>query len=278
MTATTSEGTGVPAGAGTVRWMTDDDLLEVLDATVEAVRDALAGVGDWRPSTERSGQYAIDVVADRAAVDVLLDAGLGVLSEESGIHAPEREVVVVVDPVDGSTNASRGLPWFNTSLCALDADGARAAVVTNLATGERFDAVRGGGARLDGRPIRASACDSLGDAMVALSGAPPSGPWPWRQYRTLGAAALDLCAVACGRVDAYVDATAPSAHGAWDYLGGMLVCQEAGAVVADALARPLVHRDHGATRSPVAAATPALLEELLERLHAEHGRGPSVRP
>ena len=89
--------------------------------------------------------------------------------------------------------------------------------------------------------------------MVGLSGLPP-GWLGWRQFRALGAVALDLCAVAEGRLDGYVDCS-PSAHGPWDYLGGMLVCQEAGAVVDDAVGRDLVVLDHGARRTPVAAGT-----------------------
>ena len=60
--------------------------------------------------------------------------GLGVLSEESGRHHPDRAITVVIDPVDGSTNASRGIPWFATSLCAVDTDGPLAALVINLAS------------------------------------------------------------------------------------------------------------------------------------------------
>ena len=67
----------------------------------------------------------------------------------------------------------------------------------------------------------------------------PPGWLGWKQYRALGAAALDLCAVAAGVVDAYIDCSR-SAHGPWDYLGGLLVCTEAGAVVADADGRDLV--------------------------------------
>ena len=63
--------------------------------------------------------------------------------------------------------------------------------------------------------------------MVGLSGYPPRR-LGWKQFRALGAIALDLCAVAGGRLDAYVDCS-PSAHGPWDYLGGLLVCREAGA-------------------------------------------------
>src|SRR5690606_36729785 len=100
------------------------------------------------------------------------DAGVGVLSEESGLHHPEREVVVVVDPVDGSTNASRSLPCYACSLCAVDAEGPLAARVVNLATGEAFTAERGGGARCDGEPLAAVGAAELADAAVRFNGTP----------------------------------------------------------------------------------------------------------
>ncbi len=144
----------------------------------------------------------------------------------------------------------------------LDADGPLAAVVTNLATGDRFSAVRGGGAFLGGRRLESSGQTDLSDAVIGLSGYPPVH-LGWRQYRALGASALDLSCVAAGRLDAFVDCTAEAAHGPWDYLGGLLICAEAGVPVVDAWDRPLVVRDHEARRSPVAGATPALLEALV---------------
>ena len=238
--------------------MRDDLLLEVLHDTATAVRVALDGLADWGDAGTRPGQYLSDLAADEAALAVLDRAGLGALSEESGLHHPERPIAVVLDPIDGSTNASRDLPWYATSLCAVDADGARAALVVDQAGGARFEATRGGGARVDGRPLRPTSCTSLGEAVIGLSGYPPRW-FGWKQFRAMGAAALDLCAVAGGRFDAYVDCS-PSAHGSWDYLGGMLLCQEAGALVVDAFDRPLTTIDHGARRTPVAAATPGLLE------------------
>jgi fructose-1,6-bisphosphatase/inositol monophosphatase family enzyme len=196
------------------------------------------------------------------ALAVLDRAGLGALSEETGLHGAGRDIVVVLDPVDGSTNASRDLPWYATSLCAVDGDGARAALVVDQAGGARFEAVRGGGARVDGVALRPTACTQLGEAVIGLSGYPPRW-FGWKQFRALGAAALDLCAVAGGRLDAYVDCS-PSAHGSWDYLGGMLICQEAGAAVVDAFDRPLVTLDHGARLTPMAAATPELLATCVE--------------
>ncbi|HEX2273694.1 MAG TPA: inositol monophosphatase [Acidimicrobiales bacterium] len=238
-----------------------DEVLELLSASAAAVRRALDGLDDWGPAGTRTGQYRSDLAADDAAFEVLEAAGVGVLSEESGLHHGDRELLVVVDPVDGSTNASRGIPWFATSLCALDAQGPLAALVVNQATGERFEAVRGAGATRDGGPMGPTACRSLGDALLGLTSVPPQR-LGWRQVRSLGAAALDLCAVACGQLDAYVD-WSQNAHGPWDYLGGMLVLLEAGAAVADALGRDLVTRDATARRIPVAAATPELLAEVV---------------
>jgi fructose-1,6-bisphosphatase/inositol monophosphatase family enzyme len=163
--------------------------------------------------------------------------------------------------VDGSTNASLGIPWYATSLCAVDAAGPRAAVVVNQASGVRFEAVRGGGARKDGVTIAPSGCSRMDRAIVAFSGYPPRH-LGWNQYRCLGAAALDLCAVAEGVLDGF-GVVGGSCLGSWDYLGGMLVCTEAGAVLGEADGRDLVTLGHDQRRSPFAAATSVLLEEFL---------------
>ena len=244
--------------------MDDDSLLEVLHAASSAVADALDGLTDWGLAGTRDWQYRSDLVADAAAVEVLDRAGLGVMSEESGPRQLDRAVVVVIDPVDGSTNASRRIPWYATSLCAVDAQGPRAAVVVNQASGVRFEATRGGGARRDGLPIHPSACETLEESIIGFSGY-PGRYFGWSQYRSLGAAALDLCAVAEGVLDGYA-AVGGSQLGSWDYLGGMLVCTEAGAVLAETAGRDLVTLDHTARRTPAAASTPALLGALVEAL------------
>jgi len=246
------------------RAMDDDGLLEVLHAAASSVRTALGGLDDWGLAGTRQGQYRSDLAADAAAREVLDGAGLGVMSEESGPHRLDRPVVVVIDPVDGSTNASRGIPWYATSLCAVDADGPRVSVVVNQASGVRFEAVRGGGARRDGKPVRPSGCEVLGEAIVAFSGYPPTY-LGWSQYRSLGAAALDLCAVAEGVLDGYA-AVGGSRLGSWDYLGAMLVCTEAGAVIEDVDRQDLVTLDHDARRAPVAGSTSGLLESLRSAL------------
>ena len=241
--------------------MANEALLDVLREAATAVRSALDVLDDWGLAGTRPGQYRSDLAADDAAVAVLDKAGLGILSEETGLHHPERDIVVALDPVDGSTNASRRLPWFASSLCAVDADGPCVAFVVNQATGESFEAVRGGGSRTGDVPLAGSTCTSLSTAVVGLSGWPPRHGG-WKQMRALGAAALDMCAVAAGRLDAYIDFSR-NAHGPWDYLAGMLICQEAGAAVADAFGRDLVCLEHDCRRTPVAAATPSLLAELV---------------
>ncbi|HWG73349.1 MAG TPA: inositol monophosphatase [Acidimicrobiales bacterium] len=242
--------------------MVADKVLEVLHNVASAVRRELDALEDWGLTPGHEGQYRHDVVADEVALGLLDDAGYGVLSEESGLHNGARDLVVVIDPVDGSTNASRGLPWWATSLCAVDSDGPLAAVVANQSSGVRYAAVRGAGATCDGQPIAPSECRELGEAVVAFSGYPTTY-LGWGQYRSLGAAALDMCAVASGNIDAFVDCPAdPLAP--WDYLGALLVCQEAGAHVADLSGRDLVVRTLGPRRTPVAAATRELLGAVLD--------------
>lgn len=239
--------------------MTDAALLEVLREAAEAVRRALDKVDDWGPSGLRPGQYAFDLVADAAALEVLLAADVGILSEETGLHRPDADVWVALDPVDGSTNASRRLPWFATSLCAVDGEGPRVAVVVNQATGDRYEAVRGAGASCNGLAIAPRSCERLADAIVGVTWF-PAKPLRARQFRALGAAALDICCVAAGSLDAYVDFSS-TAHSPWDYLGGLLVCTEAGAHVAEPFGRDLVTREPAARRTIVAAASQPLLEE-----------------
>ena len=240
--------------------MDDDQLLRVCHAAADAVAGALRGVSDWRPSGDRPGQYAIDLVADGAALEVLDDAGLGVLSEESGSRRADAELVAVIDPVDGSTNAARGIPWYATSICVLDSAGPRVALVVNQATATRYQAVRGRGAWRGETRLQASGCTEMGQAVVGLSGY-PRRHFGWSQFRAFGAAALDLCAVAEGSLDAW--AAVGRAHlGPWDYLGGLLLCTEAGACVTDLDGGELVVLEHTARRAAAAAATPLLLEQL----------------
>ena len=222
----------------------------MLHRAADAVVAVFVDHDDWGLSGGREGQYASDLAADAAALAVFAEAGIAVLSEESGLSTPA-DLVAVVDPLDGSTNASRPLPWFATSLCVLDKGRARAAVVHDHASGVRWDAVAGAGARVDGVLLARREPVPLNESVVAINALPSTNPG-WAQFRCYGAAALDLCAVADGRFDAFVDFD-DDALGPWDYLGGMLVCREAGVKVVDAFGRDLEVVDHLARRTPVAA-------------------------
>jgi fructose-1,6-bisphosphatase/inositol monophosphatase family enzyme len=237
-------------------------LLHVLDEAVHAVRAALDGLDEWGPAGTRPGQYRLDLAADAAALPILYGAGLAVLSEESGMTGPASAgLLAVIDPVDGSTNAHRGVPFYATSICVLDADGPLVGVVVNQATGTHFEAVRGGGARRDGEVIAPSGCNELAAAIVGITGFPGTHPG-WAQFRAFGAAALEFCAVAEGTLDAYSVVGSSTLFG-WDYLAGMLICHEAGAVTMERDDADPVVRD-ARTRRPVVAAT----RELAEQLHA----------
>jgi myo-inositol-1(or 4)-monophosphatase len=240
-------------------------LLGVLDEVVGAVRVALDDLDEWGPSGVRPGQYHLDLAADAAALPILHGAGLAVLSEESGTTGDAAApLLAVIDPVDGSTNAYRGVPFYCTSICVLDAEGPLAGVVANQATGTRYAAVRGGGAERDGTAITPSACTELSSAIVAISGFPGRHPG-WAQFRAFGAAALEFCAVAEGMIDAYMVAGRSTLYG-WDYLAGMLICTEAGAVTTERDREDLCVRD-GTPRRPIVAAT----RQLAERLGQEGG-------
>jgi len=243
-----------------------DAVLELFASITDRAIEVVGDNSDWAESGERPGQYNIDLDLDSVCVRPLVDAGYGVLSEESGLRlgrvgAPRSGEIVVVDPLDGSTNASLGLPWFATSLCLVVDRVPTVAMVTNLATGERFTAVRGAGAVSGGRQLRLNRDVPIEDAVIAVSGLPATH-FGWRQFRAMGASALDICAVAKGAFDGFVDMS-PDAHGSWDYLGALLVLEEAGGHVADALGRDLVALDHDDRRTPVAASNQALLDVLL---------------
>jgi len=240
-----------------------------LMSAADAVAAVLAANRDWGASGIRDGQYAVDLAADAACLDVLYAAGYRVLSEESGITGPpgsDSAPIVVVDPLDGSTNASRHLPWFASALCLVDDHGPAVGVVVNHPTRERFSAVREAGAECNGEPIRPSGVTTLGSAILGTSGL-PSHHYGWNQFRAMGASAPDICAVANGVSDAWCDMI-DDGHGVWDYLASVLILEEAGGVAAEVFGRELCVLDHKARRSPVAAATPELLEAVLSERRA----------
>ena len=252
------------------RHSTNAEILQVLNNTADAVSQVLATNTDWSLSGIRHTQYSVDVRADNAALAVLHEAGCAVLSEESQITGlwGDDDILVVMDPLDGSTNASRGVPWFATALCALDKNGMRASLVVNQASGkDRYWATQGGGAFHNGNQMRPSACSTLKEAVVGVSGLASFRP-QWSQFRALGAAALDICLVAQGVLDGWVDF---NSHGVWDYLASILICQEAEVATSEYLDRELLVTQYDEKRTPIVAATPALLVQLRE-VRSQHAR------
>lgn len=238
----------------------NDDILRVLHETADAAYAVLSTNTDWGLSGQRPTQYSVDLRADAAALEVLHSAGCAVLSEESGRTGEwhDDSIIVVMDPLDGSTNASRRVPWYATALAAVDTSGHRASLVANQFSNEnRWTAVRGGGAFHNGEKIRPSSCGRLADAVVGVSGVPKKHPG-WAQFRALGAAALDICLVAQGTLDAWVDL---SSHGVWDYLASVHICAEAGALIGELNGRDLIVTSHEERRSPIVAATSSLFDE-----------------
>ena len=217
----------------------------------------------------------VDVVtnADRA-VEAHIRARLstvrprdGFLGEESDAAESESGLTWVVDPIDGTVNFLYGIPEWACSVAVVEgADPAswtvHAGAVVNAAAGERFAAARGGGATRNGEPIRAGAPADLATSLVgtgfgyraevrAEQGRALQALLPRvRDIRRHGAASLDLCAVACGRLDAYAE----RGLSPWDFAAGALVATEAGAVVAAGDVRE--------GRRLVAAAAPTIADEF----------------
>jgi fructose-1,6-bisphosphatase/inositol monophosphatase family enzyme len=245
------------------RASSNEEILAVLHEVADAISAVLASNTDWGLSGLRHTQYSVDVDCDNAALAILHGAGCAVLSEESQRTGEwgDNDILVVMDPLDGSTNASRGVPWYATALCALDSNGMRASLVVNQASGrDRYWATRGGGAFHNGNPIRPSSCTEIKKAVVGISGLPSFKPG-WAQFRALGAAALDICLVADGSLDGWVDM---NSHGVWDYLASSLICQEAGVQIAEISDRDYVTTEYNDKRTLVVASSKELLVSLRE--------------
>lgn len=206
-------------------------------------------------SVAASKSSAVDVVteADREAERLIVSELRaarphdGVLGEEgTGIDGTSA-VTWVIDPIDGTTNYLYDIPAFAVSIAATVrdeaayADGRRAiaGAVFNPRTGELFDAWEGGGARLNGSPLAVSGKTDLGTALVGTGfgytaerrreqAEMVSRLLPRiRDIRRIGSAALDLCNLAAGRLDAYYELGLQP----WDYAAGALIATEAGAAM-----------------------------------------------
>ncbi len=244
--------------------MEESKVLEIAQEVAEEVGKSLKMSNDLGKPGDREGQYGLDLAADSLALGILHRNGFQVLSEESGISSPEgsphKGIIAVIDPVDGSTNCSRSIPWHATSICFLDALGPWVSLVKDHGSGKTFHGIRGGGAFRDGKLLKVERKSSLSDSLVSFSGFPETH-LGWRQYRSFGAAALEICSVAESGLDAYIDVSIEGL-GVWDYLGGLLVCQEAGCEIDELTSAELLRIDHKIRRHPVIANSRGIIDEV----------------
>ncbi|MEV8100177.1 inositol monophosphatase family protein [Kitasatospora sp. NPDC085879] len=259
---------------------TDPLLAELLAVAEEAARTAGELLHRGRPAdlgVAATKSSPVDVVTEMDLASEKLVQELiatrrpedGYLGEEGTDRPGSSGVRWVVDPLDGTVNYLYGLPSWGVSVAA-EVDGeAVVGVVAVPARGELFRAVRGGGADLDGRPLAVRPAPPWGQALVGtgfnyvqaerahqaevLLALMPEV----RDIRRAGAAAVDLCDLAAGRLDAFYERGLKP----WDMAAGLLIAREAGALAGGRPGRP-------ADGDLAVAAAPGVFEPLQARLDA----------
>jgi myo-inositol-1(or 4)-monophosphatase len=223
---------------------------ELLDLALRVAREAAELVRTRRVdgvhvAATKSSVTDVVTEADRASEDLIRERILaarpddGMLGEEGSDSTGTSGVRWVVDPIDGTVNYFYGLAQYAVSIGVEVGGVATVGVVVNAATGDEFAAVRGRGATHNGRPIRVREVVRLDRALIS-TGFNYEPQIRARQAATVavlltriadirrfGSCALDLCALAAGQSDGYVEEGCMP----WDYAAGGLIAQEAGAVV-----------------------------------------------
>jgi myo-inositol-1(or 4)-monophosphatase len=240
---------------------------------------------EWQAKAQADFVSEVDTGAEALIRDALLARvpGARILGEElSPGAALDAHIGFIVDPLDGTTNFLHGYPEYAISIAAV-IDGVLAAgVVHNAATGEVFTAVRSEGAYRNGNAIAVSTIDAPSRALIG-TGFPFKTPDQLPVYlreldaicratagvRRAGSASLDLCDVACGRLDGFWELTLSP----WDFAAGILIIREAGGVVTTAFGDdvPL-----GAPSS-IVAGNPRMHRWLLDVLAAAGRPAPDRR-
>jgi myo-inositol-1(or 4)-monophosphatase len=234
-----------PAGIAAHRWLgalrrAGRRIGEEAAAMPVAERRRPLGRGAGGDTTLAIDQLAEDIVLAELELLRADGAAFAVLSEECGeiglIAGAAAAALVVVDPIDGSLNARRGLPAFSTSIAVADGPlmgDVAIAYVRDHSSGEEHTAIRGGGARTNDRPLQPAPAGML--EIVALEGASPARlaaavPALAEAYRVrvIGSIALSLCTVGAGRCDAMAGLSPARAV---DIAAAQLFAREAGALV-----------------------------------------------
>jgi len=201
--------------------------------------------GDREDVSTKSSPTDLVSRADKDSERFLLDLvaserpGDGILSEEGGRAESSTGYRWIIDPLDGTINYLFRIPVWAVSIAVEDRDGGVVGVVHDPNRDETFTARRGAGAWLNGRPLRVSDRSDLTTALVGTGFAydverrvaqariVTDVLGSVRDIRRAGSAALDLCSVACGRLDGFFEAYTES----WDRAAGALIVTEAGGVV-----------------------------------------------
>lgn len=263
------------------------DLAHWREAILRAAAEAAAFITErakgrhelvWREKGASDFVSDVDIGAEERIRASLQDAirELRFVGEELGPSGDTSTgLVAIVDPLDGTTNFLHGFPAYAVSI-GIALDGVPlAGVVHDVARGGVYSATAGGGAYLNDVPIRVSANDRPSRALIG-TGFPFKSAEGTAQYlaqmetlipqvaglRRAGAAALDLCDVACGRFDGFWELSlAP-----WDIAAGILLIREAGGIVTDLAGAPapLLH-------GPIVAGSAVLHEWFLQQLNVSDG-------
>jgi myo-inositol-1(or 4)-monophosphatase len=218
------------------------ELCRAAVADVEAVlermptrdeREPVVGAGEGGDETT-----AIDKAAEEAILARVKEAAGAVVSEEVGRVGGNALPLLVVDPIDGSLNAKRGIPFFSLSIAVAEGetmDDVVFAFVHDFGSGEEWTANRGGGAQLNGKALGAVrpkdeieilSFEATRTELVAQE-APKVAELAYR-LRIMGSLALSLCHLAAGRVDA-VCSLKPARS--VDIAAAQLLCREVGAAI-----------------------------------------------
>ena len=223
---------------------------DLLALAVETAREAgrlIVSMRDRGVDVADTKSSPVDVVteADRACEKLILERLLGArptdgfVGEEGDDVEGSSGIRWIVDPIDGTVNYLYGLPHYAVSIAAAQGDLVVAGVVLSPDLGMEYAATAGGGATCNGVPLEVRAAPALDQTLVATGFGYESivrerqahavaRMLPRvRDIRRLGSCALDLCAVAAGQVDAYIE---EGPH-LWDYAAGGLVAREGGATV-----------------------------------------------
>lgn len=208
-----------------------------------------------------------DLAAEGAVLSLLREEypQHDVLAEETAGKARGEGWMWVVDPLDGTHNFSRGIPYFAFSIALCHGREPLLGLTHAPATGDEFFAEKGQGLTVNGEPARASGTERLGDcvlgadlgyddARAARALELVAGVWPVQSVRVMGSAALGLAYAACGRYDLFLHHFLYP----WDVAAGIVLVREGGGGIVDRDGGPVSIDSEG-----VVAGAPAAVEELL---------------